>query len=115
MTQSRWREYAPSNAPDTCLWCGAKLKHAPIVTRVPKGEAIQNGYALPKGAEKRGENFPLLVTTGHEEKGGLHGDGFFCNERCGYLFGKAFAQFGRRLAPIEKQEPKEERDPYEIP
>ena len=28
---------------------------------------------------------------------GDYGDGFFCGLRCGFQFGKAFAEFGRRL------------------
>jgi hypothetical protein len=74
---AEWRPANPSNQPDTCLWCGRKLhyktKHVWKVTD-----------ATPTSSFKA-------------EKAGDYEDGHFCNLRCGYQFGAAMADFGRRL------------------
>lgn len=72
-----WRNHNPTNEPDTCLWCGQKLRHKAI-------------------SEKREGEF-RYVKTGMEAKGGDYVDGFFCGLRCGYQFGVQMAEWGRRI------------------
>jgi len=67
-----WRRHDASNKAGTCLWCGHKLR------RESKHKAK---------AYKR------------EQQLGDYGDGYFCGLRCGFQFGEAFANFGRRLNP----------------
>ena len=62
--------YNPSNKPNTCLWCGRKLK-----------EFIDWHHE-------------------HTGMFGYEGDGHFCSLRCGYEFGNTFAAIGRRLRPL---------------
>lgn len=79
---AEWRTSNPSNKPETCLWCGRKLRR--------KMQAFDKDgkYLKPKDR-----------TEPAYDAGGSYGDGYFCGLRCGYLFGEQMAKFGRRIAP----------------
>jgi hypothetical protein len=83
---AEWRDFDASNQPDTCLWCGRKLRHKTTTVQMEKGETWESYYARAEAAG---------VTR--EEKGGDYRDGFFCGLRCGYQFAERLAQLGRRL------------------
>ncbi len=70
--------FGATNLSHTCLWCGRRL-----------------GWWLSK---KHGQEWASIYPdkTGR----GYRGDGLFCSITCGYLFARAFARLGRRLAPL---------------
>jgi hypothetical protein len=76
---AEWRDFNASNKPDTCLWCGRKLRYKTL-------HDWGVGDANPTRSYKA-------------EKGGDYQDGQFCGLRCGYLFGVRMAELGRRLKP----------------
>jgi len=75
----QWRQHDASNEPGTCKWCGNELRKA------WKGYQTDDQIAA-------GEPRPL----------GDYADGHFCGLRCGYRFGRAFADFGKTLNPRNK-------------
>ena len=82
---AEWRPFGASNQPDTCLWCGNKLRQQYKWTEPPRD--------LPWGDRKQWLKDNQIP---YEKKGDYH-DGFFCGLRCGYSFGERLAQLGRRL------------------
>ena len=64
-----FRECGATNEPETCIWCGRKL---------------------------RGKKTWLFERYG---KLGDYADGYFCTLRCGYDFGLTLATKGERLRP----------------
>jgi hypothetical protein len=83
---AQWREFNASNMPDTCVWCGRKLRQKMTYADFDQGfiDAV------------RGDK-PEMVPR--YEKKGDYGDGFFCGLRCGYLFGEQMAKLHHRLRP----------------
>lgn len=65
--------FDPSNQPDTCLWCGRKLR----------------AYRFRDLLEPNGIN---------PDARGAYADDSFCSMRCGYEFGLAMVRNGHRLA-----------------
>ena len=72
-----------TNAPRTCLWCGAKLR--------PQYRVVFNQET--RRYEKTGE------IAGY----GPYREGFFCTLTHGYEFGRAMAKAGRRLAVYKEE------------
>lgn len=99
-----YRSYNASNEPDTCLWCGNKLRHRIIYKDMTVGEAKAQGHDLDKRRLALGDNWPISLAVGHEELGGDYVDGFFCGLRCGYMFGEAMAKNGKRFDPKAEEE-----------
>jgi hypothetical protein len=65
---AQWRPFNPTNNPETCIWCGKKLR------------------------------WPTDFEGHHKyDKAGDYGDGYFCGLRCAYQFAVALADRGRRL------------------
>lgn len=83
---AEWRGFNASNEPDTCLWCGRKLRHKAKSVQMAKGETWESYYA-------RAETAGVV----REEKGGDYRDGQFCGLRCGMQFAWRMADLGRRL------------------
>jgi hypothetical protein len=65
-----WRQWDPSNKPETCLWCGRRLKY---------------------GTHLTGERDGSRDVKARNQKAGAYQDGAFCGLRCGYSFGVALA------------------------
>ena len=85
-----WRSADPSNKPETCLWCGKKLRWQtrPVETGPAEGESWADYWKRDGGKAKT-----------RAAKPGDYQDGHFCGLRCGYQFGVAMADHGRRLSP----------------
>lgn len=96
-----YRPFNASNKPDTCLWCGNKLRHRQISKDMTVGEAKAQGYKVADLFARGGDDAKASVVVGHEERGGDYADGHFCGLRCGYRFGVAMANNGRRFEPKE--------------
>lgn len=79
---AQWRDWNPSNHPDTCLWCGAKLRHATT-------PFTRDGQFIPKRVDR----------PKHYSKPGDYGDGYFCGLRCAHSFAVDMAGFGHRIKP----------------
>ena len=95
---AEWRPFGATNAPDTCLWCGNKLRHKVTEShyeeiRVEVPEELRWDPAVTHRKQSKS------VADKRAEKGGDYQDGFFCGLRCGYQFGERLAQLGRRLNP----------------
>ena len=95
---AEWRPYGASNQPDTCVWCGNKLRHKikdwhEERTQIPIPEEQQWDPDVTTRTHVRN------VTDRRAEKGGDYEDGLFCGLRCGYMFGVRMGELGRRLAP----------------
>lgn len=93
---SNTHDYGPTNEPDTCLWCGAKLR-----TNYTMGERIEGPRKLVKGREGYNSYYvPTFRYINKKKTGkGVYDTGFFCTLFCGMQFGIAFARMGRRLQP----------------
>ncbi len=101
--------FGASNQPDTCLWCGRKLRrNRHEETRVETVEYQHMGYGTREdgtwGQVPDGPPVPSArhIPTGRTlvaEHAGSYEDGVFCGLRCGYQFGRAMATNGRRLQP----------------
>lgn len=83
---AQWRDFAATNEPGTCLWCGRKLRRKMVMAD------FNTGYM----ARVRGEK---AETRPAYDKAGDYGDGHFCGLRCAYSFAVALADHGRRLQP----------------
>lgn len=81
--------WGTTNKPDTCLWCGRRLRHQ--LKRVL--EEWHYVYVTDENGKKV-----------KEEKGGAYKDGSFCGLSCGYAFGVALANGGSRLRPRVRNE-----------
>jgi hypothetical protein len=97
------RSFGATNAKDTCLWCGWKLRvflldrasRNPISTLYTEAAQKQDRDREQRRQERVAEQGP---------RRGDYGDGFFCGLRCAYEFAVALAQHGRRLQPKEVKE-----------
>jgi hypothetical protein len=100
-----WRNFDASNEPETCLWCGRKLRHKTTkhhyeVVEVPiKRTDVDYQYQVEEGYTVRKKH--KLVVDERAEKGGDYQDGQFCGLRCGMQFAWRLADLGRRLNPKE--------------
>lgn len=123
--------FGATNKPCTCLWCGRKLrrqyhteweqterKPAQCGTRLSvDGEIYEKRtckstkfkksdlgwsciecHTLTGGSRKVASRRPFY------DKPGGFGDGHFCGKNCGYHFGVAMANNGRRLQPVNENE-----------
>jgi hypothetical protein len=86
---AEWRKVDPSNEPETCLWCGRKLKWKTYKKDKPREMTWEEWLKTPESKE----------SVRFHDKPGDYGDGVFCGLRCGYQFGVAMANFGRRIKP----------------
>lgn len=85
---AEFRAFGATGEPDTCIWCGRKLR------RQGSKDYVSDGQGSYKKDDKG--NF-IKVQAYRAEKLGDYEDGFFCGLRCGYEFGKAMAELGERL------------------
>ena len=76
----QYRTFNASNQPDSCLWCGNKLRRL-------------MGKLVGKTWDK---SRPMYSKTGD------YGDGFFCGLRCAYQFAVAMAENGKRFNPTTR-------------
>jgi len=95
---AEWRDFDASNDPNTCIWCGKKLRfkvlHSHYETSVvPVPEDDPNYDPIDFTTRKIYKN----VVDERATTGGDYQDGFFCGLRCAYQFGVRMAQLGRRL------------------
>ncbi len=112
-----WRAFSATNEPDTCLWCGLKL-------RKPNNVKSEREYFTPthcqecksKNVQADGKYFfcgdcqrdvacyrqKITEKTARYDKPGGYGDGFFCGLRCGYQWAVRFAELGKRLVNTER-------------
>lgn len=86
---AQWREFAATNEPNTCKWCGKKLRWQTTMFNPETGKAdpiidAETNTAI-QGTRR---TWPMY------EKPGDYGDGHFCGLRCGYMFGVALADRG---------------------
>ena len=82
------KEFAATNRPGTCLWCGDRLVRREVMV----------------DDSRRGEPGVTWHELGHyatelAETPGPYHDGFFCSLRCGFQFGVRMAGFDHRLQP----------------
>ena len=84
---ARYRDRGNTNAPRTCLWCGAQLGQYFTSGGSERIELACGGFAH--------KQLPAVPSGTY----GRYGDNHFCGLRCGYLFGLAMAEGGRRLIP----------------
>lgn len=87
--------FGATNEPDTCLWCGAKLR-----TNYTMGDVAEGPRKLIKGDDYGVEDYtiPTLRYVNKEPTGkGWENNGYFCTLRCGEAFGLAFARAGYRM------------------
>lgn len=96
-----YRPFGASNEPDTCIWCGKKLRHRQVTAKMTVGDAKAKGHKLSRTQQSMKDDWHVEVVIGYKEKGGDYVDGHFCGLRCGYMFGVAMADNGRRLQPKE--------------
>lgn len=127
------RDFNPSNEPQTCLYCGAKLKHT-----VYRGHVLKNTISLccqarvDQRMERQNsvggwrsvrfctgcsrelvgdaEDTEVRETAVPERRSELAGHhGFFCTVDCGYRFGRLAAEKGVRYRRVEATEATESR------
>jgi hypothetical protein len=91
----KWRDYAATGKPGTCIWCGEELRRPVEATntmeRLPGPEGGIRFHRIPKAARKPRYSKP-----------GDYGDGHFCGLRCGYMFGVEIADQGTRMRPVKR-------------
>jgi hypothetical protein len=117
---ARDKDYGATNEPRTCLWCGAQLRQITTWTGQFQTESIRRStsrccyvaiYLDPASGRYKCEqcgsdSAPYTkqrAVTAPTGTYGEDGDGLFCRTRCGYQFGRALAQHGRRLKPREER------------
>ncbi|MEQ8719712.1 MAG: hypothetical protein RLO52_41160 [Sandaracinaceae bacterium] len=121
-----WRDANPTSHPNGCLWCGTRLRR-PSTTEWASAEGFNpptrcsgcsglyddvNGDWEPDPDGSEGEfrcracrtdgqhgtpKRRVVKRVPRHERAGDYGDGHFCGLRCGYQFGVALANAGRRL------------------
>lgn len=120
------REYDPSNEPDTCLWCGDRLRHSYDTVKeqtgkraAPAGECYScMGHEYKRigpddwdqpfacascGTPYYGRKVERIVSrTQRSEKPGAYADGYFCTGVCARYFATAAARNGYRFQPKSK-------------
>jgi hypothetical protein len=89
---AEWRIFAYKGAPETCWWCGRKLRRRTMLIQMT--EDIPHGYHLTghTGKDPYGP-----VRTVAADKLGDYQDDKFCGLRCGYQFGDEMAQRHRLI------------------
>lgn len=117
---ARDKAYGATNEPRTCLWCGAGLAQVMRWTGQLTEQTIRKSksrccwvdiYLDPATGRSKCEQCgadsnPYTKSRSVNEPTGTYGedgDGLFCRTRCGYQFGRALAQHGRRLKPREER------------
>lgn len=95
---AEWRPFGASNQPNTCIWCGRKLRFKVLkshynMTVVPLDP---NDLAYEEHSHTTRKSYKNVVDE-RATVGGDYQDGFFCGLRCAYQFGVRMAQLGRRL------------------
>ena len=83
-----WQPYGYRGEPGTCLWCGRKLRRV----RVMADEQDQDDPTYK--AEGPGWATVQAATPGVSQ------NGHFDTQGCGFWFGVALADHGRRLMPV---------------
>lgn len=84
---SQWRGFNATNKPDTCLWCGQKLRRRMVQARhLPQSEHFERAA--------RGDK---PINEPQYDKPGDYGDGHFCGLRCAYQFAVLSADGGQRF------------------
>jgi hypothetical protein len=99
-----WRHFNASNKPDTCIWCGRKLRFKALHSHYDVTEVTLTEKEIESGAFLEGATTRKVyknVVDKRATEGGDYQDGFFCGLRCAYQFGVRMAQLGRRLNPKE--------------
>ena len=109
--------FGATGKPETCLWCGRKLRrlyntkkervpYAPKKSTCCGAEFYVDERDSGLGSGRRcktcgcldfGFRYKVVEKTPVYEKSGGYGDGYFCGLRCGFQFGRRFAELGRRL------------------
>lgn len=74
--------------PDTCLWCGQKLRFGTVLDSKKEAELVAAGVSHREAFQQ------ALVRA--DKPGGYH-DGFFHSLRCAYQFAVRMAGLGERL------------------
>lgn len=92
-------EFGATNEPDTCLWCGRKLR-----TNYTRGDVIEGPRKSVKGRDGHDDyTVPTYKRINKKATGkGLMDEGFFCTVTCATFFGSTVARLGERLRPREK-------------
>lgn len=116
---ARDKAYGATNEPRTCLWCGARLTQIMTFNSADLAGVPRTTSACckrPVYTDEMVEHPILRCERCHETQSqkvyrrtgeptgryGESGAGLFCRTRCGYQFGHALAQHGRRLKPLER-------------
>src|SRR5258708_2541225 len=89
-----WHPFGYEGKPDTCLWCGRKLRRR--TWQIDEHEAVPHGYHLT-GKMVTHKIWGKVRRTVAADKPGDYGDGHFCGLRCAYEFAVRLADLGRRL------------------
>ncbi len=111
-----WHPFGATGAPDTCLWCGRKLRqqHVMETERVDGAHHLCRlcGRRLSREERDAGRCHRCgqlgvrdiqvggvieIATRRKAKKCGAYGDGFFCGLRCAYRFAVRMAELGKRL------------------
>jgi hypothetical protein len=98
---AEWRGFNASNEPDTCIWCGKKLRFKVLhshneTTQVPLDPNNESDQYLIEEGQTTKKKYTTVVDE-RATVGGDYQDGFFCGLRCGYQFGVRMGELGRRL------------------
>jgi hypothetical protein len=121
------RAFAATNEPDTCRWCGRKLRwkchtawedadspprrcrHEESVGNYARVRCDSRTFERPEEGtrfwrcSKGHDNGPRRQIAHRERRykaPGAYGDGFFCGLDCGFAFGVSMARLGRMLKPV---------------
>lgn len=81
-----YQRFGYKQEPETCLWCGRKLRRKQVMCN--EGDP---------GAVRRGGDDVAGWWVKPADKLGSYQDDSFCGLRCGYLFGLRMAELGKRL------------------
>lgn len=95
------RDFGATNTPDTCLWCGRKLRVF-LLDRAARSPVSHLYTEATQEKDRKREQERQERVTAHGKRRGDYGDGFFCGLRCAYQFAVTLAKHGRRLQPKEK-------------
>lgn len=76
------------------------------------GDRVEGPRKFVKGREGYDDFTERTFRYINKEKTGKgwESNGYFCTLRCGEAFGLAFAQMGRRLQPIKKDDQKDQNE-----
>jgi hypothetical protein len=91
------REGNPSNKPNTCLWCGRRLRAA-STERGLQYSGTRINRVLPESARQSAIQERKEYHQKYKGRMGVDG-AFFCSINCGFCFGVNAARNGFRLNP----------------